>query len=354
MNVTEMIDTMNVTNSSYHNEESKEFYDIVVKYFMPVIVSFGVLGNILSFIIFQRKWARQNSFSVYLSSLCVIDTLYLINETLFYWSPYIESSIPDMVANSDIGCKLFSFGIVLPIISGWIVVGATVDRTIAVFAPFKMNKYCTRKRAWVVTGLIIGINSATYLYSFWAFGITEEGCSIVDDVFYVVFDIDTYITFIVHGIFQSVLLLALSVSIVIRTINQRRHRISLGIQSSTASQAARKITVLVLGTSVSFLILTTPVSIGMVIQQSQAAPGSSLLEIFSNNTLNAVSGITGMLNGSLNFFIFGISGERFRQEFREMFCVKFERTFLSSSRGQGSSRTTVTDVKCKSCSTISN
>jgi len=44
---------------------------------VPIIIGFGVVGNIISFLVFTCTYLRRVSSSVYLAALAVVDTVYL-------------------------------------------------------------------------------------------------------------------------------------------------------------------------------------------------------------------------------------------------------------------------------------
>ena len=91
------------------------------------VISIGIFGNILSFIVFSRRKFQKNSISTYCRALAVIDCLSItqliqdvyqfINQTTYFY---------DL---SDVTCKLFFYvSIQYTSIPGWILVAFSIDK----------------------------------------------------------------------------------------------------------------------------------------------------------------------------------------------------------------------------------
>lgn len=48
------------------------------RYLTPIIVGIGVVGNVVSFLVFTATYLRRMSSSVYLAALAIVDTVFLI------------------------------------------------------------------------------------------------------------------------------------------------------------------------------------------------------------------------------------------------------------------------------------
>jgi len=48
------------------------------RYLTPIIVAVGVVGNVVSFLVFTATYLRRMSSSVYLAALAIVDTVFLI------------------------------------------------------------------------------------------------------------------------------------------------------------------------------------------------------------------------------------------------------------------------------------
>lgn len=107
----------------------------------PLIVSVGVVGNILSFVVMKSKTLRYKSYSHYLCALAVFDTLTLIFRQVEsvdeFYLQHMKSK--GLFQNfNDNTCKIYNFfSHVISLMSSWLVVFMALERLIAVCYPFK-------------------------------------------------------------------------------------------------------------------------------------------------------------------------------------------------------------------------
>lgn len=73
-----------------------------------IIISLGLLGNIISFIIFSRKTFRKNSISTYCRALAVLDCIIII-ELIHIVHYIINSTKLDFSNLTDATCKIFYY-----------------------------------------------------------------------------------------------------------------------------------------------------------------------------------------------------------------------------------------------------
>lgn len=120
--------------------------DILVFYYTPTIVFVGIIGNILSVLVFFRTKLKKLSSSYYLAALGISDTGFLIL-CFMNWLNFADLNL----INRDIICQLYYFmqG-VCSFLSVWYVVAFTVERFIAVLYPLKRQSMCTVRRAVIV------------------------------------------------------------------------------------------------------------------------------------------------------------------------------------------------------------
>ncbi|ELT95903.1 hypothetical protein CAPTEDRAFT_137937, partial [Capitella teleta] len=129
-------------------------------YYKYIIITFGAIGNTMSFVVLQKKTFRQSSVGFVLSALLVLDTLMLA-----VWGAYNEIGdasyhFPggNIRRKSDFLCKLLSMSGFLPLMSAWSLVLLTAERLAVVFYPLKAREFCTRRNvifAWLAIALVI-------------------------------------------------------------------------------------------------------------------------------------------------------------------------------------------------------
>ena len=144
------------TSNSFSTPEAIEDYTdlkihlartrfIVQQIIIPLVVIFGILGNLMSIIVLTRSWMRSST-NYYLTALAIYDTLYLIFATtmtvgnyenikeLNWYTQYqypIGKPLVDTFSNSAV----------------WLTLTFTIERWLCVCHPMRGRIWCTPKRA---------------------------------------------------------------------------------------------------------------------------------------------------------------------------------------------------------------
>ncbi|XP_055536050.1 growth hormone secretagogue receptor type 1-like [Wyeomyia smithii] len=123
-----------------------ELLSMINFYYIPALVLFGSIGNVLSVLVFFKTKLKKLSSSYYLAALGLSDTCYLFG--LFVpWLNLIDIKIYTL----DVYCQFFTFfSNLCSFLSVWFVVAFTVERFIAVLYPLKRQTMCTVRRAKMV------------------------------------------------------------------------------------------------------------------------------------------------------------------------------------------------------------
>ncbi|XP_055606082.1 neuropeptides capa receptor [Uranotaenia lowii] len=123
-----------------------ELLSVINFYYIPALVLFGSIGNILSVLVFFKTKLKKLSSSYYLAALGLSDTCYLVG--LFVpWLNLIDIKIYTLEGY----CQFFTFfSNLCSFLSVWFVVAFTVERFIAVMYPLKRQTMCTVRRAKIV------------------------------------------------------------------------------------------------------------------------------------------------------------------------------------------------------------
>jgi hypothetical protein len=123
-----------------------EASELMALYYTPVIVLFGIVGNILSVIVFLTTDLRKISTSIYLAVLGIIDTCFLLG-SFVAWLQYFDIDI----YSKYFFCKFFTFmSGFCSFLSNWIIAAFTIERFIAVVYPLKRRTKCTKEQACIV------------------------------------------------------------------------------------------------------------------------------------------------------------------------------------------------------------
>ena len=127
-------------------------------YYTPVMAAIGVIGNILSIVVFARSRITHTSCSVYLGAASTVNTIFLLSLTVHWLRVFgVEAdgagAACQFVALVDGACAFLSL---------WYVVAFATDRCIAVCRPDSAARLCTTFRAKVVS--IVLLTTAVVVY----------------------------------------------------------------------------------------------------------------------------------------------------------------------------------------------
>ncbi|OWF42165.1 hypothetical protein KP79_PYT21972 [Mizuhopecten yessoensis] len=102
--------------------------DYLQEVIRPIISSLGIVGNIVSFVVFVQL-SKSSSFYLYLAFLALSDMASLVFGGIFDW---IVTFFPLYRSGNQLLCSVeFSFTLIFNQLSSWITVAVTIDRYIA-------------------------------------------------------------------------------------------------------------------------------------------------------------------------------------------------------------------------------
>jgi hypothetical protein len=126
-----------------------------------ILTSLGIIGNILSILIFLSPRYRRQSSHFYLLSLALSDLCFLVinllEDTFRNHNQLYQSHINFVDRSSSIVCIFIEYARnVTRLLSSWIIVSFTIERLLVVFHPLERAIICRRKIArFVVLNLFI-------------------------------------------------------------------------------------------------------------------------------------------------------------------------------------------------------
>lgn len=101
----------------------KYFFSV---FFTSLIAIFGIIGNLLCFAVFSRRKFKKISLNLLFRTMCITDTLFLIQITQHIFA---TAGIYEIRNQSVLTCKLFVYiTYMLAPIKGWILVFIGVER----------------------------------------------------------------------------------------------------------------------------------------------------------------------------------------------------------------------------------
>ena len=137
-----------------------------------IVILIGLIGNSITAFVFLQSRFRINSSHVYLLSLALIDSSFLLihflEDTIRTYESIVDSILNDnfntfikslnIVNSNDFICKLISYlRYVIRLISSFLIMAFTLQRLFVVYNPLK-NKFKSKKSAWKTVFTIILIS----------------------------------------------------------------------------------------------------------------------------------------------------------------------------------------------------
>ena len=74
---------------------------------LPILIIFGSLCNVMTFLVMRRRRMRSSSTCFYMAALAITDTLVLWTGCLNQWFYIVH--LPTLVVKSNFTCKLLPF-----------------------------------------------------------------------------------------------------------------------------------------------------------------------------------------------------------------------------------------------------
>ena len=287
-------------------------------YISPVILVTGTIGNILALIVLRRSALKHSTSSLYLQFVSVADTCVLYFGLLALW---IKELWVDITTLHAVPCKLRNFLFYTSAdVAVWLVVGFTLDRFIAVCMPLRRKILCTRKKAKFCSVFLIALGIGKNAHLFWTRTIVEVTPGVYQctnptaDYRYFNKFIRPWIVLVLSTVGPFIAVTFFNCAIIYFLWKTTKKRAQITADNSFEKNT-RHMTVMCLGVSCSFLILLMP-SIVILIGRPYWRPTLSAKAKYQ--LARAFGNLFVYLHHSCNFFLYCITGKKFRTELAAM------------------------------------
>ena len=314
------------------------------KVFPVLFIVLGTIGNILSIFILCRKNIRKSTCAFYLIVLAVSDLVVLYSGLLRQW---INTTFhADIRQVSDGMCKFNTWLVYMSLdFSAWILVAVTAERVALVWFPHSAKSKCTkRSAAWIIGSILLflmGINGhilyGLHLVTTSVNGTTIDTCTFISDDYEYFFDNAwPWIDFSIFCGLPFSCLLTGNILIITKVISsQRSTRRQISPQDPKSQGGSQKspvssMSIMLFTLNSVFLLCTTPVSI-YLIGYSYWHRGATAYDKAVLSFSWAFVNFLMYLNNTFNFFLYCLSGTRFRNEVKCVFLKMIGRDKNHSS-----------------------
>ena len=311
------------SNETDADTTSLNLHYIIWVYILPTVLLVGIVGNILSVVVLQSRAFRHTTTGVYLPLTAIADTIFVVTGGL----EILEVAEIFSVREYNVWtCRLYKvFLYTAGDASIWLLVAFTFDRFVAVCFPLSKRRVCRWKRAVIASATILFLTLAKNLHEFWTRGpeyrVTGEFRRICGTQKQYEFFLDYVRPWLAFALIMAApffLIFFFNCMIVRSLIKAQRLRskaaatpTGTGNQPPTLVSSFRQTTFMCLGISFAFLILIAP-SMVLLIGKPYWRPGNKA----AYQQAKAVSNFLAFLNHCINFYLYCVTGQRFRQELR--------------------------------------
>ena len=289
-------------------------YDISVALWMqrcifPLLVIFGTIGHVLTLAVLIRPRMRNTSIYFYLMILSCSDAIVLWISCFKVWIRTVSDF--ELTHVSDSVCKMVTFVYLFSTyLSSWLIVCMTIDRFIAVWFPLQVATLCSIRHAWISTVIMVVLAMLSNVHVFWTFYLYQSRrCTYYSSLFFMKHIFEP-LKFASYCFVPFVIVISLNIAIICKLkwrssfIRRQNTRQGGGSGGSTGHD---RIIYLLLTVSFTWFFLTLPVSLlGYVpfLHNNKIATSFCFIFMYTNH--------------SINFYLYCLTGKKFRQELKEV------------------------------------
>ena len=308
---------------SYTTFKIASFID---KYWFPVLLPIGFLGNTLSFLVMTKPNNRKMSTCINMATISINDNLMMC--LLSY-----HSLVVVVFKNNEyhsMECKIIDFlGLFTLQNSTFQIVAMTIDKYIAIKWPHKAATYSTLRRAKMITvglSLFVLCYNGPHLFLSRVIG----GPCIAYSVDKSITRVYSWLSFVLNAVIPFTLLIYMNY-VIVKTVKKSRKMFTendkttgtaknKGMEARQRSMkiAEKQLTIMLLLVTTLFLILLCPTYVRFIylsfIQMDTPLKYANSMFFFQ------ISFKLYATNSGINFLLHCISGKKFRSDLKEILC----------------------------------
>ncbi|KAK7481120.1 hypothetical protein BaRGS_00027660 [Batillaria attramentaria] len=329
-------------NYGDYSEEYKRWaaaVNTMWKVMCPIVLLVGTVGNIMIILVLRKMVSEASAFPLLFMALAVTDLVLLWVVTFPRW--IAEQHKVWIIDMSDAACKVMAWlEYSFVSLSAWLLAAMTAQRAMNIVFPLKMKKLKPRLLALVTIGCLAG--ASLVFNSFTLHGMTTEDPESEGSCWWN-FEFEAnvrpkldWLEIVLNSFLPSVVMVVcngLMIHAVMKSARKARER-----RSTAKPGMVSRVTVTLIVVSLAFIVLTFPYYVMQMIQQRNPELDFSGPYFFFFN----IAGLMWTINSAINFFLYVITGARFREEGKKLIPRQLSRISRSTVRTNSKS-----DSSCK-------
>ncbi|KAL8606307.1 hypothetical protein ACOMHN_024202 [Nucella lapillus] len=285
-----------------------------------VLLVAGTFGNVMTVVVMRGLRASQSTacLSVYFTALAVSDQC-LLTSILWFWIDVVFTSPPSFY-RFNLLCTVLYFAFYTSTqTSTWFLVAMTYQRVTSVVAPHRVGVLCTVRRGKIITATIGIVACGLNLHFLFTIVYSREygGCA-SGEKYAPFIDVFTMVDLFIASVIPFLLLLFGNSVLIIQVERSMKlsWRLRGNVVTDKTSGAIQKypMTKTLILTSTVFLVLTLPICI---LDTYKRTLDTQSADDYFNAVLNLVNAVTQLMwlaASASNFYLYLLSGNKFREE----------------------------------------
>ena len=315
---------------------------LIDDYWFPILVPIGLVGNTLSFLVMIKPNNRKMSTCIYMAAISVNDNVMLLL-ALHAWLVTAVNIHHWHVLECKLNIYFAYFSLQT---ATYQVLVMTVDKYVAIKWPHRAATYSIPRRAKIT---ILAISVLVLIYNLPHFFITTliQGECYGHSVKSILTKIYSWFTIVLNGIIPFVLLIHMNF-VIVKTVkdSHKLFRSNVGTvgteqRPNSMKNAENQLTTMLLLVTTLFLILVLSTYVRFIYAAfiTSDTPSKFAMSIL----IFEISYKFLVTNSGINFFLYCLSGKKFRNDLKEIVYCKRQSNFSSISL-RSSTNTTRTNT----------
>ena len=302
----------------------------ISKYWFPVLIPLGLVGNTLSFLMMIRPNNRKISTCIYMTAISINDNTMMCVE--------IHAWLVDAVKIHgwyDWECKYIVYleYFVLQCAT-YLILAMTFDKYVAIKWPHKAATYSTSSRAKIIIFTVVTFAAMYNLGHFFITALVDGNCYGYSAKI-ILTKVYSWFSIVLNAIIPFTFLIHMNY-VIVQTVKTSRKMFrsgagTVGVETrqKNMKNAENQLTTMLLLVTTLFLILLLPTYIRFIFSSFVISdtPSKFATSIF----FFEISYKLYLTNSGINFLLYCVSGQKFRNDLKEIVCCA--RRNVSSSHG---------------------
>ena len=300
--------------------------NLINTYWYPILAPIGLLGNTLSFTVMMKSKNRKMSTCIYMAAISINDNVMM----LMCFHDYLVAGL-QIHKWYPIECKISAFVALFGLQNcTYLILAMTMDKYIAIKWPHRAATYSAPRRA---KRIVVGLYILVFIYNiphFFLSSVIGGQCFNfgIRNVFSRVY---SWFSFAVNVIIPFTTLIHMNCVIIKTVRNSHKMYSTNGIvtRHSAMKSVENQLTVMMLLVTTLFLILLCPTYIRFIyllFAKRETPPQYANSMLFFQVTFKLYT-----TNSGINFLLYCISGQKFRNDLKEILCCSDTLSFSDQS-----------------------